>query len=49
MADEVKKEMVECPDCRGDGINECSCCGGDGYEECSSCDGTGKVEEEDED
>ena len=53
-------EMIECPDCGGEGTwyndtsRQCTtyrgdCCGGCGYDvECDTCNGTGEIEREEE-
>jgi hypothetical protein len=53
-------EMIECPDCNGEGAwyndtsRECTtyrgdCCGGCGYYvDCDNCNGTGEIEKEEE-
>lgn len=53
-------EMIECPDCNGEGTwyndtsRECTtyrgdCCGGCGYYvDCDNCNGTGEIEKEEE-
>jgi len=53
-------EMIECPDCNGEGTwyndtsRECTtyrgdCCGGCGYYvDCDTCNGTGEIEKEEE-
>lgn len=56
MIEEGKIEMVDCPDCDGEGTyyidtsNQCTtrmndCCGGCGhYVDCENCDGTREIE-----
>ena len=39
---ELDGEMVECPECDGEGLEECPDCDGEGLEECPDCDGRGK-------
>jgi hypothetical protein len=53
-------EMIECPDCNGEGTwyndtsRQCTtyrgdCCGGCGYDvDCDTCNGTGEIEREEE-
>jgi hypothetical protein len=53
-------EMIECPDCNGEGTwyndtsRQCTtyrgdCCGGCGYDvDCDTCNGTGEIEKEEE-
>ena len=57
---EPEEEMIECPDCEGQGFiettspSQCStprneCCGGCfGEVDCETCDGTGEIDKEDE-
>lgn len=54
----MNEELIECPDCRGEGkifVDESAdctvyigdCCGGCGYyTECEMCNGSGEIEEE---
>jgi DnaJ-class molecular chaperone len=44
-----EKEMVECDNCEGSGMQDCYACGAYQAEECDACGGTGEVEKEDED
>lgn len=39
-------ELIECPDCKGEGVNdeECSHCGRDSAIACEACDGDGEIE-----
>ena len=57
---EQETEMIECPDCNGEGTwyndtsGQCTvrmndCCGGFGYDvPCETCNGTGEIEKEEE-
>jgi len=57
---EQEIEMIECPDCNGEGTwyndtsRQCTtyrgdCCGGCGYDvDCDTCNGTGLIEKEEE-
>jgi len=56
----MAEEMIECPDCEGEGeyyidtSRQCTtlrseCCGGCGYNEpCETCNGKGKIKNENE-
>ena len=58
--DPKEVEMIECPDCNGEGTwyndtsRQCTtyrgdCCGGCGYDvDCDTCNGTGEIEKEEE-
>ena len=57
----IKLQMIQCPDCDGDGqfyedtsrsctVYRGDCCGGCGYYvDCETCNGTGEIEKEEED
>ena len=44
IEDIADNEIVQCPDCEGEGLvaTECDCCGHESEDECIACDGSGE-------